>query len=135
MKHRVMLTKLMRSMALTVTATSLLTMYPYCAQADPAECLGRAMSYFAQMDQLLSKEKNWIIPFIDLNARFGHLEDCDTDALLEEVVKWRYAQPIIYNPRAKEYLVRFSSRDVTVGFAYSARERKSDTHSAGWVRK
>jgi hypothetical protein len=118
-------------MAFTVTATSLLTIYPYCAEADPAECLRRAMSYFAQMDQLLSKEKNWMIPFIDLNARFGHLEDCDTDALLEEVVKWRYAEPITYNPRAKEYLVRFSSRDVTVGCAYSARERKSDTHSAG----
>ena len=49
--------------------------------------------------------------------------DCDADALLEVVWQSRFKRPITYNPRAKEYLIVFSSNDVRVGFAYDVREK------------
>ena len=63
------------------------------------------------------------------------LRDCDTDLLLQEATQSRFIQPITYNPRAKYYVVRFSSNDVKVGFAYSRLKKKSFTHSALWVNK
>ena len=106
------------------------------ARADHASCMEKAKSYFAEIDQLLSKEKNWIMPFVELNERYSPLEDCDTHLLLQEATtRSRFIQPIIYNPHAKYYLVRFWSNDVKVEFAYSALEKKSETHSAGWVNK
>jgi hypothetical protein len=45
--------------------------------------LEKAKSYFAEIDQLLSKERNWIVPFIELNERYSPLEDCDTDLPLQ----------------------------------------------------
>ncbi len=73
----------------------------------------KAKSYFAEIDQLLSKEKNWIMPFVELNERYSPLEGCDTDLLLQEAItRSRFIQPITYNPQAKYYLVEYWSNDV-----------------------
>ena len=105
------------------------------ARGDPASCIGRVSAYVAELDQLLSKQRNWITPFLDLNDRYYPFLDCDVDALLEEVSRSPFIRPITYNPRTKEYFVLFSSRDVRVGFTYRASEKASNTHSAGWVDK
>jgi len=128
-------TSLLRSITFSLAASLLLMAQASTACADHASCLEKAKSYFAEIDQLLSKEKNWIMPFVELNERYSPLEDCDTDLLLQEATQWRFIQPIIYNPYAKYYLVRFWSEDVKVEFAYSALKKKSNTHSAGWVNK
>ncbi|OCK54241.1 hypothetical protein [Bradyrhizobium sp. LMTR 3] len=135
MTYQKMTTSLARSMVFSLAASSLLLIQASTVRADPALCLEKAKSYFAEIDQLLSKEKNWIMPFVELNERYSPLEDCDTDLLLQEATRWRFIQPIIYNPHAKYYLVRFWSDDVKVQFAYYAIKKKSDTHSAGWVSK
>jgi hypothetical protein len=114
-------TSLLRSMTFSLITSSLLLAQLSAARADPVLCLEKAKSYFAEIGQLLSKEKNWIMPFVELNERYSPLEDCDTDLLLQEATQWRYIQPIIYNPHAKAYLVRFWSDDVTVEFAYDSR--------------
>ena len=75
------------------------------------------------------------MPFVELNERYSLLEGCDTDLLLQEATNSRFCKPIIYNPRAKKYLVRFWSEDVKVEFSYSALTKKSNTHNAGWVNK
>jgi hypothetical protein len=128
-------TSLARSVTFSLIASSLLLAQASATRADPVLCLEKAKSYFAEIDQLLSKEKNWIMPFVELNERHSLLEDCDTDLLLQEATRSRFCRPITYNPHAKEYLVRFWSKDVRVEFAYSALKKKSNTHSAGWVNK
>jgi len=128
-------TSLLRSMTFSLITSSLLLAQLSAARADPVLCMEKAKSYFSEIGQLLSKEKNWIMPFVELNERYSPLEDCDTDLLLQEATQWRFIQPIIYNPHAKAYLVRFWSDDVTVGFAYDSRKKKSRAHSAGWVNK
>ena len=134
--HQKMIASLALSMALSLIITlSLLLVPASTARADPALCLEKAKFYFAEIDQLLAKEKNWIMPFVELNERYSPLEGCDTDLLLQETTNSRFSQPIIYNPYGKEYLVRFWSEDVKVEFAYSPLRKKSDTHNAGWVNK
>jgi hypothetical protein len=129
-------TSLARSVTFSLIASSLLLAQASATRADPVLCLEKAKSYFAEIDQLLSKEKNWIMPFVELNERYSPLEGCDTDLLLQEATtRSRFIQPIIYNSHAKYYLVRFWSDDVKVEFSYSALEKKSDTHNAGWVNK
>jgi hypothetical protein len=128
-------TSLLRSMTFSLITSSLLLAQLSAARADPVLCMEKAKSYFSEIGQLLSKEKNWIMPFVELNERYSPLEDCDTDLLLQEATQWRFIQPIIYNPHAKAYLVRFWSDDVTVEFAYDSRKKKSRAHSAGWVNK
>ena len=135
MAYQNVTTSLVRSVTFSLITSSLLLAQASATRADPVLCLEKAKSYFAEIGQLLSKEKNWIMPFVELNERYSPLEDCDTDLLLEEATRWRYIQPIIYNPHAQYYLVRFWSNDVKVEFAYSALEKKSETHSAGWVNK
>ena len=135
MAYQNVTTSLARSLTFSLITASLLLAQASATRADPVLCLEKAKSYFAEIGQLLSKEKNWIMPFVELNERYSPLEDCDTDLLLEEATRWRYIQPIIYNPHAKVYLVRFWSDDVTVGFAYDSLKKKSRTHSAGWVNK
>jgi hypothetical protein len=135
MSYQKVTTSLARWMTSSLVASSLLLIQASTARADPTLCLEKAKSYFAEIGQLLSKEKNWIMPFVELNERYFPLEDCDTDLLLQEATQWRYIQPIIYNPHAKAYLVRFWSDDVTVEFAYDSRKKKSRAHSAGWVNK
>ena len=128
-------TSLLRSITFSLVASLQLMAQASTARADHASCMEKAKSYFSEIGQLLSKEKNWIMPFVELNERYSPLEDCDTDLLLQEATQWRYIQPIIYNPYAKAYLVRFWSDDVTVEFAYDSRKKKSRAHSAGWVNK
>jgi hypothetical protein len=105
------------------------------ARAGPAVCIEKASSYVAELDRLLVKEKNWITPFLDLNDRYFPFQDCDTDALLEVAWRSRFFRQITHNPRAKEYLVLFSSNDVRVGFAYGVREKISNTPFALWENK
>ena len=135
MADRKVTTSQLRPIAFSLVASSLLIMHASTARADHDSCMEKAKSYFAEIDQLLSKEKNWIMPFVELNERYSPLEDCDTDLLLQEATRSRFIQPITYNPQAKYYVVRFSSNDVKVGFAYFALTKKSSTHSALWVNK
>jgi len=135
MADRKVTTSQLRPIAFSLVASSLLIMHASTARADHDSCMENAKSYFAEIDQLLSKEKNWIMPFVELNERYSPLEDCDTDLLLQEATRSRFIQPITYNPQAKYYVVRFSSNDVKVGFAYFALTKKSSTHSALWVNK
>jgi hypothetical protein len=127
-----------RSLSLAVWATMALflcvTPAPI-ARADPASCLEKVSSYVAEVDHLLAREKDRITPFQDLNKRYFEFRDCDTDALLEAVWRSPFLIHITYNPQAKKYYIRFSSKEVEVGFAFSARDRKSSTLSAGWVNK
>ena len=127
-----------RSFGWTGRATIALLLYlaqASIAHADSASCIEKATSYVAELDQLLAKERNWITPFEDLNNRYFPLLDCDTDALLEVVWRSRFIRPITYNPRAKEYLILFSSDVVRVGFSYRALEKKSNRPFDGWVNK
>lgn len=135
MADRKVTTSLLRSITFSLVASLLLIVQASTARADHASCMEKAKSYFAEIDQLLAKEKEWIMPFVELNERYSPLEDCDTDLLLQEATRSRFIQPITYNPRAKYYLVRFWSNDVKVEFAYFALKRKSFTHSALWVNK
>jgi hypothetical protein len=111
----------------------LLLMQASIARADPVFCINKVKAYVAELDQLLAKERNWITPYNDLNKRYFAFEDCDTDALLEEVKRSRFIESIAYYPRVKEYYIHFSSRDVLVSFVYRASEKKSDTPSATWA--
>lgn len=135
MADRKVTTSLLRSITFSLVASLLLMAQASTARADHASCMEKAKSYFAEIDQLLSKEKNWIMPFVELNERYSPLEDCDTDLLLQEATRSRFIQPITYNPQAKYYLVRFWSNDVKVEFGYFALKKKSSTHSALWVNK
>lgn len=124
-----------RSAVCAVFAFLLCAMQVSMTRADSASCLETVSSYVAEVDQLLAKEKNWIMPFLDLNNRSFPFVDCDTDALLEVVWQSRFRQPITYHPRTKAYFIVFSSNDVRVGFAYSALEKRSNTPFAGWANK
>lgn len=134
MADRNVTTSLLRSITFSLVAF-LMIVQSSTVRADHASCMEKARSYFAEIDQLLLKEKEWIMPFVELNERYSSLEDCDTDLLLQEAIRSRFIQPIIYNPQAKYYLVRFWSNDVKVEFGYFALKKKSSTHSAGWVNK
>jgi hypothetical protein len=105
------------------------------ARADPAFCARKVSSYVAELDQLLSRERNWITPFFDLIDRYSTFEDCDTDSLLEEVSRSSFIRRITYSPRLKMYVIAFSSDDVRVQFAYEVNTRRSIGHSAGFTRK
>lgn len=135
MAYRNATISLARSMTFSLVTSSLLLIQASATRADPTLCLEKAKSYFAEIDKLLLKEKNWIMPFVELNERYSPLEGCDTDLLLQEATNSRFCKPIIYNPYAKKYLVRFWSEDVKVEFSYSALTKKSNTHNAGWVNK
>lgn len=124
------------SLAVRAAMTLLLcVVHASIARADPASCLEKVSSYVAEVDQLLVREKDRITPFQDLNKRYFEFRDCDTDALLGAVWRSPFLIHITYNPQAKKYYIRFSSKEVEVGFAFSARDKKSSTLSAGWVNK
>ncbi|MEH2625520.1 hypothetical protein V1292_003575 [Bradyrhizobium sp. AZCC 1719] len=105
------------------------------AQGDSGSCIERASAYVAELDQLLSKERNWITPYKDLEARYAPFLDCEVDTLLEEVLKSRFSGPVTYNPRSKTFFINFSNDDVRVGFVYEVKERRSDYHYALFARK
>jgi hypothetical protein len=118
-----------------VVALTLPLAHASFARADPAFCARKVSSYVAELDQLLSKERNWITPYFDLNDRYSPFVDCDADALLEEVSRSRFARPITYGPKSKTYFIEFSSNDVSVSFAYQVDTRKTLAHSATFTRK
>jgi hypothetical protein len=126
---------LTRRTGCAVVAFLLCAMQVSIAHADPASCLEKVSSYVAEVDRLLATEKNWITPFHDLNKRYFEFRDCDTDALLEVVWQSRFLEEIGYNPRAKRYVIVLSSKDVEVGFAYNAREKRSNNLFAVWANK
>lgn len=118
-----------------VAALFLCVAHGAVARGEPNSCIERVSSYVAELDQLLSKEKNWITPYNDLKARYAPFLDCEVDALLEEVVKSRFAEPIAYHPRSKKFFIDFSNGDVQVGFVYEVKERRSASHYSIFVRK
>ncbi len=135
MAVRKVTTSILRSIAFAMVVSLLLMLQALTARADHASCMEKAKSYFSEIVLLLSKEKNWLMPFVELNKRYEPLEGCDTDLLLQEAARTRFIRSIEYNPAAKYYLVRFRSRAVEVDFAYDRMKGKSEGHSAGWVEK
>jgi hypothetical protein len=105
------------------------------ARGDSASCIANASSYVAELDELLSKERNWITPFEDLNKRYFPLRDCEADALLEVVRRSNFIRSISHHSRTNEYLIHFSSDEVSVGFGYLVSEKKSTFDTASWVHK
>jgi hypothetical protein len=105
------------------------------ARGDSASCFAKVSSYVAELDTLLSKERNFLTPYIDLNERYFPFRDCEADALLEVVSRSRFIQPIDYHPGLKGYFIVLASDDVTVGFTYLASEKKSQPVSTRWVHK
>jgi hypothetical protein len=106
-------------------------------RADSASCLAKLSSYVAELDELLSKERNLLTPYYDLNERYFPFRDCDADALLETVRSSRFIRSISHNARLDEYSIRFSNDEVKVGLYYYASERKSEPgfNTIGWVHK
>jgi hypothetical protein len=107
------------------------------ARADSASCIAKISSYVAELDELLSKERNWITPYEDLNKRYLPFRDCEADALLEVVSRSRFIQPIDHHPGLKEYFIGFSSDKVEVFFTYHVSKKRSDpdTNTVVWVHK
>jgi hypothetical protein len=105
------------------------------ARGDSASCIAKVSAYVAELDALLSKERNWITPYHDLNERYFPFRDCEADALLEVVRRSSFVRSISYGSRTKEYLIDFSSDEVLVGFGYLVSEKKSTVPTALWVHK
>ena len=105
------------------------------ARADFGSCIANASAYIVELDELLSREKNWITPYKNLNERYLPLHDCEADALLEVAKRSRFIRSIAYHPPTKEYLIYFSSDHVEVGFNYLASEKRSNFKTALWVNK
>jgi hypothetical protein len=105
------------------------------ARAGSNSCIERVSSYVAEQDQLLSKEREWLTPYIDLRSRYAPFLDCEVDALLEVVVKSRFIEPIAYDSRSKTFYIDFTNDDVKVGFVYKAEERRSSYHYSTFARK
>jgi hypothetical protein len=120
--------------AVVVLALLLISLIPVRGD-ETASCVAKMSAYVAELDELLSNERNWITPFDRLNKKFFPFVDCDADPLLEEASRSRFFQHIIYYPRAKEYYVRFASSDVKIGFAYLIKERRTKEVTALFVNK
>ena len=105
------------------------------ARGDSASCIAKVSSYVAELDELLSEERNWITPYTDLNKRYFPFRDCEADALLEAVRSSSFIRSISYH--SGQYFIHFSSDEVVVGFTYYVSDKKSDpaTNTAGWVHK
>jgi hypothetical protein len=93
------------------------------AHADSASCLAKVSAYVAELDELLSKERNWITPYFDLIKRTFPIYDCEVDALLEVVRGSRFIRSISYSSRLNEYFIVFSSDDVEADIAYHVSEK------------
>jgi hypothetical protein len=105
------------------------------AHADSASCLAKVSSFVVELDELLSKERNWITPYFDLTKRYFPVYDCEVDALLEMVRGSRFIRSISHHAGTNLYLITFSSDEVEVDFAYRASEKKSLAASAGFIHK
>jgi len=105
------------------------------ARAESTSCITKVSSYVAELDELLSKERNWITPFLDLNKRHFPFRDCETDALLDEVRRSSFIRSISYHSRTGQYFINFSNNDVEAGFAYLVFGKKSHWEYAGFLHK
>ena len=105
------------------------------AGGDFGSCIANASAYVAELDELLSREKNWITPYNDLNERYFPFRNCEADALLEVVKRSRFIRSIDYHPPTNQYLIYFSSNHVEVEFNYLASEKRSNFKSAFRVHK
>jgi hypothetical protein len=105
------------------------------ARADSASCLAKVTSFVVELDQLLSKERNWNTPYLDLTTRHFPLRDCEPDALLDVVRGSRFIRSISYHSRTNQYFIFFSSDDADASFAYLVSEKKSQAASAGLTHK
>src|SRR3981081_4624435 len=105
------------------------------ARADSASCLAKVSSYVAELDELLSKERNLLTPYFDLKERYFPFRDCEADALLEIARSSRFIRSISHSVRGNEYYIYFSNDRVEVGLYYYASERKSAPGYTSWVNK
>jgi hypothetical protein len=105
------------------------------AYADSASCLAKATSFVAELDELLSKERNWNTPYFNLIDKYFPLRDCEVDALLDVVRGSRFIRSISYHARTNQYFIVFLNGDVDARFAYLVSEKKSQMASAGFTHK
>jgi hypothetical protein len=105
------------------------------ASADSASCLAKVSAYVVELDELLSKERNWVTPYFDLVKRTFPICDCEVDELLNIVRGSRYIRSISYSSRLNEYLIVFSSDVAQADFTYLVSLKKSDSASAGFIDK
>jgi len=91
------------------------------ARGDSASCIAKVSAYVAELDALLSKERNWITPYHDLNERYFPFRDCEADALLDAVRRSSFIRSISYF--SGRYFIHFSSDEVLVGFTYYVLEK------------
>jgi hypothetical protein len=105
------------------------------ARGDSASCVGKVSSYVAELDALLSRERNRLTPYDDLNERYFPFRDCEADALLDVVRSSSFIRSISYH--SGKYFIRFSNEEVLVGLTYHVAEKKSDptTHTTLWIHK
>src|ERR1700733_9004433 len=96
------------------------------AHADSASCLAKVSAYVAELDELLSKERNWNTPYMDLTKRSFPIHDCEVDALLDVVRGSHFIRSISYHSRTNQYFILFSNGDVEAAFAYLVSEKKSN---------
>jgi len=105
------------------------------ARADSASCLAKVSAYVAELDVLLSKERNWNTPYMDLTKRSFPIYDCEVDALLAVVRESHFIRSISYHAPTNQYFILFSSGDAYASFAYLASEKKSNAATAGLSHK
>ena len=108
------------------------------ADNTPA-CIAKISAYVAELDQLLSTKiprfrPHEIGPYDELQRKYFPFGDCDGDPILIEATKSRFFRGIEYNPRPKDYIVRFSNGVVRTGFSYDGKKRDVESNGAGWVR-
>jgi hypothetical protein len=104
-------------------------------RADSASCLVKVSAYVAELDELLSKERNWNTPYMDLTKRNFPIYDCEVDALLAAVRESHFIRSISYHARTNQYFILFSNGDADASFAYLASEKKSNAATAGLSHK
>jgi hypothetical protein len=112
---------------------------PNALADDTPACVAKVSAYVAELEQLLSTKIPWfrshsIVPYDELQRKYFPFGDCAGDPVMIEASKSRFYAGIGYNPRVKYYVVEFSNRVVTTGFAYDVRQRKVESNGAGWVR-
>jgi hypothetical protein len=108
------------------------------ADNTPA-CVAKVSAYVAELDQLFSTKIPWYLPdeigpYDKLQRKYFPFGDCDGDPILIEATKSRFIQDIGYNPRSKNYIVRFSDGFVRIGFIYDGKKRKVESNGPIWVR-
>jgi hypothetical protein len=105
------------------------------ARADSASCLAKVSAYVVELDELLSKERNWNTPYMDLTKRSFPIYDCEVDALLAVVRQSHFIRSISYHAPTNQYFIFFSNGDADASFAYLASEKKSNAATAGLSHK